>query len=74
MAMLRILLPLLHGALTVRAQICTTVQPVFEPLPNATKLVYASTVTHTSTVTCDGCKLEVSTFPAVTGSFSVSTL
>ena len=71
MAMLKILLPLLTVPLTVYTQNCTTVQPIFEPPIDATKTIFANTTTTTSTVTCDGCLLEVSTFRATTGGSTV---
>ena len=65
MAVLATLLPLLSGALTAYAQTCTTVQPVFGLPLDATSTAYASTVTTTSSVDCDGCSLEVTTFRAI---------
>lgn len=72
MAILAILLPLLSGALTAYAQTCTTVQPVFELPLDATSTAYASTITTTSSVDCDGCSLEVTTFRAIISGSTVS--
>ncbi|KAK3174335.1 hypothetical protein OEA41_001579 [Lepraria neglecta] len=70
MAVLAILLPLLSGVLTAYAQTCTTVQPVFGLPLDATSTAYASTITTTSSVDCDGCSLEVTTFRAIISGFT----
>ena len=72
MALLETVLPLLFGASKVYSQSCTIVQPVFELPLIATSSVYGSTITITSSLDCDRCSLEVSTFRAILSGSTVS--
>lgn len=59
------LLPLLFILSRACAQICTTLQPVFELPLDPTSIAFASTIILTSSVDCKGCSLVFSTFRAI---------